>query len=155
MRLSLVGSTGWLGCTYSSRLPLPLVSRMNGVQPWDFTSSPVSSSILVLTQPSTSAPAPPELAHSVRLASKPNCTWWVGKQVLTMVKFLVAGSSMTTWRFDALIGNAFAEGWSDPALQTSGLAAGRILAAYQTRAFSSNIRLCGMVWACQIFSSPQ
>src|SRR5712671_3347812 len=28
-------------------------------------------------------------------------------------------------------------------------------AAYQTRAFSSNIRLCGMVWAVQIFSSPQ
>src|SRR5215470_14723822 len=72
-----------------------------------------------------------------------------------MVKFLVAGSNMTTWRFAALIGNIFAEGWSDPALQTSGLAAGRILAAYQTRAFSSSIRLRGMVWACHIFSSPQ
>jgi len=75
------------------------------------------------------------------LASKPNCTWWVGKQVLTIVKLLVAGSSMTMWRFDAAIGNTFAEGWSDPALQKSGLAAGRTLAAYQTRAFSSNIRL--------------
>src|SRR6266436_5945998 len=114
---------------------------MNGVQPCDLISSPVSSSILVLTQPRTSAPAPPELAHRVRLASNPNCTWWVGKQVLTVVKSLVFGSSMTTWRFDALIGNAFADGWSDPALQASGLAAGRTLAANQTRAFSSNIRL--------------
>jgi hypothetical protein len=42
------------------------------------------------------------------LASKPNCTWWVGKQVLTSVNFWVAGSSMMMWRFDALIGNAFA-----------------------------------------------
>src|SRR5258707_14410683 len=109
---------------------------MNGVQRCDFNSSPVSSIILVLTQPRTSAPAPPELAQSVRLASKPNCTWWVGKQVLTSVKFLVAGSSMTTWRFDALIGKGFAEGWSDPAFQASGLAAGRTLSADQNRAFS-------------------
>src|ERR1700677_3933026 len=128
---------------------------MKGVQPCDFISSPVSSSILVLIQPSTAAPMPPELVHSVRLASKPNCTWWVGKQVPTVVKFLVAGSSMTMWRFEVLIGNALADGWSDPALQASGLAAGRILAAYHTLAFSSNIKLCGMVWASQIFSSPQ
>src|SRR5215467_8892970 len=118
---------------------------MNGVQPCAFISSPVSSSTLVLTQPRTSAPGPPELAQSVRLASKPNCTWWVGKQVPTMVKFVDAGSNMTTWRFDVLIGNILAEGWSEPAWQNSGLAAGRILAAYQTRAFSSSIRLCGMV----------
>src|SRR5438477_11145515 len=110
MRLSLAGSTGWFGCTYSPRLPSPLVSRMNGVQPCDFSSSPVSSNILVLTQPSTSAPAPPELAQSVRLASKPNCTWWVGKQVLTCTKSFLSGSYMMTWRFDALIGNAFADG---------------------------------------------
>src|SRR5213083_2796385 len=128
---------------------------MNGVQPCDFNSSPVSSSSLVLTQPRTSAPAPPELAHSVRLASKPNCTWGVGKQVLTWAKSYFAGSYMMTWRLELLIGNAFAEGWSDPFLQTSGLAAGRILAANQTRAFSSNIRLWGMVWASQSFSSPQ
>src|ERR1700680_1861459 len=113
---------------------------MNGVQPCDLTSSPVSSSILVSTQPRTSAPMPPELAQSVRSASKPNCTWWVGKQVLTVLKSLLAGSYMTTWRFDVLIGNAFAEGTSDPALQKSGFAPGRILAAYQTLAFSSNIR---------------
>src|ERR1700730_6557858 len=117
MRLSLAGSTGWVGRTYSSRLPLPLVSGMNGVQPCDFISSPVSSSILVLTQPSTAAPTPPALVHRWRSASKPNCTWWVGKQVLTVVNFLVAGSIMTMWRFDAAIGNTFADGWSDPALQ--------------------------------------
>src|SRR5580765_5500199 len=110
MRLSLVGSTGWFGCTYSPRLPSPLVSRMNGVQPCAFSSSPVSSNIFVLTQPSTSAPAPPGLAQSVRLASKPNCTWWVGKQVLTVPNFLLSGSYMMTWRFEALIGYAFAEG---------------------------------------------
>src|SRR5712671_2838088 len=128
---------------------------MNGVQPCDLISSPVASSILVLTQPRTSAPAPPELAQSVRLASKPNCTWWVGKQVLTVAKSFFDGSYMMTWRFDALIGNAFADGWLDPALQTSGFAAGRMRAANHTRARSSNIRLCGMVWASQSFSSPQ
>src|SRR5256885_16367721 len=128
---------------------------MNGVQPCDFTSSPVSSNILVLTQPSTSAPAPPELAHSVRLASKPNCTWCVGKQVLTVAKSFFAGSYMMTWRFDALSGNAFADGWLDPALQTSGFAAGRMRAANHTRDRSSNMRLCGIVWASQSFSSPQ
>jgi hypothetical protein len=37
MRLSLVGSTGWFGSTYSSRLPLPLVSRMRAVHPCDGT----------------------------------------------------------------------------------------------------------------------
>ena len=35
MRLSFAGSIGWLGSTYSSRLPLPLVSRTNGDQPCD------------------------------------------------------------------------------------------------------------------------
>src|SRR6516162_8005198 len=45
MRRSLLGSNGWFGSVYSSRLPLPLVSRMNGVQPCDFCSSPVSSNI--------------------------------------------------------------------------------------------------------------
>src|SRR4051812_10907981 len=114
---------------------------MNGVQPCDFSSSPVSSNNLVLTQPRTSAPAPPELAQSVRLASKPNCTWWVGKQVLTCAKSFFAGSYMMTWRFELLIGNAFADGCSDPFLQASGLACGRIRAANQTRDFSSSIRL--------------
>ena len=66
MRLSLAGSTGWLGSTNSSRLPLPLVSRTNGDQPCDFAASPVSSNILVLTQPAT---GPVPLSHSVSLAS--------------------------------------------------------------------------------------
>ena len=68
MRLSLAGSSGWLGSTYSSRLPLPLVSRMSAVQPCDFAASPVSSNILVFTQPTT-PPPPPLLVHSVLLAS--------------------------------------------------------------------------------------
>ena len=55
---------------------------MNAVQPCDFASSPVSSSILVLTQPSTSAPRPPELVQSVRLASKPNCTRATPREVI-------------------------------------------------------------------------
>ena len=54
--MSFVGSSGWSGSTYSSRLPLPLVSRMNGVQPCDFTSSPVSSNILRFSQPMTPGP---------------------------------------------------------------------------------------------------
>jgi hypothetical protein len=37
-------------------LPLPLVSRMNGVQPCDFTSSPVSSNIFRFSQPTTWLP---------------------------------------------------------------------------------------------------
>src|ERR1051325_11703744 len=41
MRWSLVGSIGSFGSLYASRLPLPLVSRMNGVQPCAFCSSPV------------------------------------------------------------------------------------------------------------------
>ena len=69
MRLSLAGSTGWFGSTYSSRLPLPLVSRMNGVQPCDFASSPVSSNIFALSQPTTPLCGPPALVHSVLLAS--------------------------------------------------------------------------------------
>src|SRR5258708_40130526 len=114
---------------------------MNGVQPCDLISSPVASSILVSTQPRTSAPAPPELAQSVRLASKPNCTWWVGKQVLTVVKSLVCGSSMTTWRFDALIRDSLPGGWDRSALQASGLGGGRVLAANQAPALCCSIRL--------------
>src|SRR6185503_17930494 len=66
MRLSLAGSTGWLGSTYSSRLPLALVSRMNGDQPCDFTGSLVCSNSRVLTQPAT---GPVPLNHSVLSAS--------------------------------------------------------------------------------------
>src|SRR5437879_5853333 len=35
MRLSFLGSTGWLASTYSSRFPLPLVSMISGVLPSD------------------------------------------------------------------------------------------------------------------------
>ena len=68
MRRSLFGSGGWPGSVYSSRLPLPLVSSTIAVQPCDFSMSPVSSSILVLIQP-TLPPPPPVLIHNVSLAS--------------------------------------------------------------------------------------
>src|SRR5262249_1373435 len=64
-RLSFDGSTGWSGSTYASRLPLPFVSRMNGVHPCDFASSPVSSNIFVFSQPMTPGPPIPALVHSV------------------------------------------------------------------------------------------
>src|SRR5882672_3076679 len=129
MRRSLVASNGWFGSVYSSRLPLPLVSRMNGVQPCDLTSSPVSSYIFMLIHPAAPLAGPPALAHSVLLASKPNCTWWVGKHVLIILNSLVFGSYIVTWRPDAASGNTFADGWLEPALQKSGFGAGRILAA--------------------------
>src|SRR3989442_6107286 len=68
-RLSLLGSSGWLGSTQASCLPLLLVSRINGAQPCDFCSSLVSSNIFVLNQPTTSpAPVPALVNHSVLLA---------------------------------------------------------------------------------------
>src|SRR5690606_35165260 len=67
--LSLAGSTGSLGSTYSSLFPLPLVSRINGVQPCEATSSPVSSYFSVSSQPTT---CPPPLVHSVLLPSSAN-----------------------------------------------------------------------------------
>src|SRR5262249_47842791 len=79
MRLSLVGSSGCWGSTHSSRLPLPLVSRTNGVQPCDLTSSPVSSYISRFNQPSTPGPTTPALVHNVLLASEAKLRWWVGK----------------------------------------------------------------------------
>ena len=68
MRMSLPGSCGLPGSVYSSRWPLPLVSSTSAVQPCDFSMSPVSSSILVLIQP-TLPPPPPVDIHSVSLAS--------------------------------------------------------------------------------------
>ena len=62
---------------------------MSAVQPCDFISSPVSSNILVFSQPIT---WPPPLVHSVLLASSANIRWWVPKQVPMWVSFLVAGS---------------------------------------------------------------
>src|SRR5262245_10521747 len=113
MRLSLFGSSGWFGSTHSSRLPLPLVSMTIGVQPCDFTSSPVSSNFLVSTQPSTPLPGPPALSHSVLLASSANTRWCVGKQVRISVILLVLGSSIDTCRVDDASGNTLADGWSE------------------------------------------
>ena len=69
MRLSFAGSSGSFGPTHASRLPLPLVSTMIGVQPCDFAESPVSRNSLVFTQPTTPLCGPPCESHSVRLAS--------------------------------------------------------------------------------------
>src|SRR5215467_795917 len=64
MRMSLPGSCGLPGSVQASRTPLPLVSITSGVQPCDFSMSPVSSSILVLSQP-TLPPPPPVENHNV------------------------------------------------------------------------------------------
>ena len=53
------------------------------------------------------------------------------------VIFPVLGSYMDRCRLADSIGVSFADGWSEPFLQKSGLAGGRIRAANQTRAFSS------------------
>src|SRR6202171_4371376 len=111
MRLSLAGSTAWFGSTYpSSRWPLPLVSRMSADQPCDFASSPVSSNILRLSQPTTPLTGPPALVHSVLLASSANTRWWVGKQVLISVILPVFGSYMDRCRVDVSTGVSLAEG---------------------------------------------
>src|SRR5216683_3515625 len=155
MRLSLVGSSGWLASTYSSRLPLPLVSRTSGVQPWAVCSSPVSSNTLRLSQPTTGVCGPPALVHRVLLASSAKIRWCVGKHVLIRVNLPVAGSYIDRWRLASSSGNTLADGWSDPFLQKSGLAGGRTRAVIQTRPFSSIIGLCVLVWLSQIGASPQ
>src|SRR5271169_2685735 len=58
-------------------------------------------------------------------------------------------------RPDCSIGVSLADGWSDPFLQKSGLAGAPTREANQTRAFSSIIMLCMLVWLSQIASSPQ
>src|SRR5207249_12126019 len=59
------------------------------------------------------------------------------------------------WRFDCSTGNSFAEGWSDPLLQNSGLAGAPTRDVNQTRPCSSSIGLCMLVWLSQIGSGPQ
>src|SRR5438552_1690843 len=113
IRLSLVGSTAWLGSTYSPRLPSPLVSRMSAVQPCDFCSSPVSSNIFRFSQPMTPLWGPPALVHSVLSASSANTRWCVGKHVLISVIFPVFGSYMERWRLDWSTGNSLADGRSE------------------------------------------
>src|SRR6185295_286459 len=97
IRVSLAGSVGCPGSVKSSRLPLPLESRMNGDQPTAFSELPVSSNTRVLTQPAT---GPVPLSHRVLSASKPNCGWCVPKQVSMNEYFCVFGSSIATWRGD-------------------------------------------------------
>src|SRR5437667_9263267 len=67
----------------------------------------------------------------------------------------VFGSYIERCRPDSLSGATLADGWSDPFLQKSGLAGGRTRAVNQTRAFSSMIGLCMLVWLSQIGLSPQ
>src|SRR6266849_4480071 len=110
MRRSLLGSNGWFGSVYSSRLPLPLVSRMNGVQPCDFASSPVSSNIFLFSQPTTLLVEAPLLAHSVLLASSAKTRWCVEKQVLIKVNFLLFGSYMDRCRLAFSSGKTLADG---------------------------------------------
>src|ERR1700730_17829700 len=107
--MSFVGSTGWFGSTHASLLPLPFVSMINGVHPWDFTSSPVFRNIFVFSQP-TAPPPPPLLVHSVLFASSANIRWCVPKQVLMCVSFFVCGSYIASWRPEAFNGNTFADG---------------------------------------------
>src|SRR6516162_5655399 len=131
-----------------------MVSMMKGVHPCDCTSSPVSSNFFMSNQPSTPGPATPALRNSM-LWSREKARWWVGKHVLISVNFRVAGSYIAILRFDSAIGNAFAEGCVDPALQKSGFAGGRIWDVNHTRPLSSIIGLWVMVWLFQIGLGPQ
>src|SRR5439155_17259995 len=117
MRLSFVGSIGSLGSTYASRLPLPLTSRISAVQPWDFSSSPVSSNTLRFNQPTT---GPPPLVHSVLFASSANIRWCVLKQVLMCVIPRLFGSNIASWRLELFNGNSFADGCVEPSRQNAG-----------------------------------
>src|SRR5688572_33379176 len=94
----------------SSRRPLPLASRMNGVQPCERISSPVSSNILRLSQPTTPTPPTPLEVHSVLLASSAKIRWCVGKQVEINVHLFAAGSYMERWRVARSIGKTLADG---------------------------------------------
>ena len=75
--------------------------------------------------------------------------------MLISVIFPVFGSYIERWRLAVSIGVSFADGWSEPFLQKSGLAGGRTREVNQTRPFSSNIGLCMLVWLSQMRSSPQ
>src|SRR5215213_1144249 len=154
MRASLPGSIGLPGSVYSSRWPLPLVSSTSAVQPCDFSMSPVSSSILVLSQP-TLPPPPPVLNHSVSFASYPNCRWCEPKHVWYAVYLPVFGSYIVTRRFVLSSGNSTAEGWVEPFLQKSGLSGLWPVAASHRRPLRSNMELWLFARLFQMFSSPQ
>src|SRR5262245_51028208 len=154
MRMSLPGSCGLPGSVYSSRTPLPFVSSTSAVQPCAFSISPVSSSSLVLIQP-TFPPPPPVDIHSVSFASYPNCRWWDPKQVWYAVYFPVFGSYIVTRRFVLLSGNSTADGCVEPFLQKSGLAGLWPVAASHTRPLRSIIELWLFAFESQMSSSPQ
>src|SRR5687768_1449225 len=150
MRRSFCSSAGWLGSVHASRRPLALVSSTKGDHPCERPASPVLSSIRVSIHPATGAP----LVHSRSCAS--NCRWCELKQVSTKEYFIVFGSSTATWRFVRSVGKSFADGWSEPFLQKSGLFFGsRTVAASHTRPSRPNIALWLLALVSQIFSSPQ
>ena len=80
---------------------------MSGVQPCDFSSSPVSSYIFVFSQPTT---CPPPLVHNVLFASSANIRWCVPKHVLMCLSSRVFGSHIARCRPALFTGNAFADG---------------------------------------------
>ena len=125
---------------------------IRAVQPWAFASSPVSSNSFVFSQPTT---CPPPLVQSVLLASSANARWCVPKQVLMWVSFLVFGSYICRCRLDRAIGNSFADGCSEPALQYSGLSNGRTAEVSHRRPWWSSIGLWTLFLLVQIGSLPQ
>src|SRR6185503_4085449 len=152
--LSFLGSSGWSCATYSPRLPSPLVSRTNGVQPWARLSSPVFSNVFRSNHPRTPGPTTPGLVHSTLFLSK--CRWCVGKQVRMSVQALVFGSKYERCRLaPPLSGKAFADGCAEPALHQSGLASGLMREVNQVRPRSSIIGLWLSVRPSQYGCSPQ
>src|SRR3982750_2021380 len=95
---------------------------MSGVQPCDFSSSPVSSNSFVFSHPTT---GPPPLVHSVLFASSANMRWCVAKHVEMCVSFFDVGSYIARWRLELGSGNAFADGCDEPALQKPGFSGPR------------------------------
>src|SRR2546425_11829314 len=123
---------------------------MSAVHPCDFASSPVSSNIFRFSQPMTPLCGPPALVHSVWLASSAKTRWWVWKHVLISVIFPVLGSYMERCRCDVSIVVSFADRWSEPFLQKSGLAGPPTRDVNHTRPLSSSIGLCMVLWLAQI-----
>src|SRR5262249_33393263 len=136
--------------TYASRLPFPFVSRMNAVHPWAFCSSWVLSNTFVSNQPST---VPPPVNQSTPLLSK--FRWCVPKQVSIVVTCFVFGSYISICRLLVVMGNATADGCVEPWRQKACVSVGRTRDAIQTRLWPSIAKLCDVVCAVQIASSPQ
>ena len=79
----------------------------------------------------------------------------MAKQVLTKEYFIVLGSSIATCRDDFSSGKIFAEGWSEPFLQKSGLFRPRTLAESQMRPSLSNMELWLLARVSHRLVSPQ